>query len=93
MVPEDPEGAATEDPVAVLSEAENGRVWDRFYAIFDFRWSAGSSDWPAIKESCASATWRTGGSARARRLAGGAAPVSRAGGRALCRGSGAIARG
>ncbi|MBJ6641785.1 DUF2716 domain-containing protein [Streptomyces sp. DHE7-1] len=79
--------------MAVLPEAENGRVWDRFHAIFDFRWSAGSSDWRAIKESSASANWRTGGSARARRPAAGAAPVSTAGGRALCRGSGAIARG
>jgi hypothetical protein len=45
------------DPVAVLPEAEYGRVWDRFYAEFNFRPSTNSLKWPAIKEPVASVTW------------------------------------
>lgn len=46
-----------DDPVAVLSEAEYGRVWNRFYEVFGFRPSTSTSKWPAIKEPCASVTW------------------------------------
>ncbi|MFE7712721.1 DUF2716 domain-containing protein [Streptomyces sp. NPDC057486] len=46
-----------EDPVAVLPEAEYRRVWDRFYAEFQFRPSTSALRWPAIKEPAASAAW------------------------------------
>ncbi|MFB6783449.1 DUF2716 domain-containing protein [Streptomyces sp. NPDC056352] len=46
-----------EDPVAVLPEAEYRRVWDRFYAEFQFQPSTSALRWPAIKEPAASAAW------------------------------------
>ncbi|GAA1376073.1 DUF2716 domain-containing protein [Streptomyces beijiangensis] len=46
-----------EDPVAALPEAEYRRVWDRFYAEFNFQPSMSSLKWPAIQEPVASVTW------------------------------------
>ncbi|MFF5932069.1 DUF2716 domain-containing protein [Streptomyces sp. NPDC012508] len=46
-----------EGAVTVLSEAEYGRVWDRFYEDFDFRPSMSPLKWPAITQPCASVTW------------------------------------
>lgn len=45
------------DPVAVLSDAEHQRVWDRFSAEFQFRPGMSPFTWPAIKEPAASVTW------------------------------------
>ncbi|MFF7452544.1 MULTISPECIES: DUF2716 domain-containing protein [unclassified Streptomyces] len=42
-----------EDPVAALSDAEEQRVWDRFFAEFNFQPRLR----PAIKEPAASVTW------------------------------------
>ncbi|MFE4922327.1 DUF2716 domain-containing protein [Streptomyces sp. NPDC056661] len=45
------------ESVVQLSQAEYRRVWDRFYAEFNFRPSMNPAYWPGIKEPAVSVTW------------------------------------
>lgn len=50
-------GDAMDGAWEILTEAEVGTAWDRFYAEFNFRPSVHPQDWPGIKEPTPSTTY------------------------------------